>query len=493
MLKTVVGLSLVLTLILAGCATVPQERYDTLLAEKNRLEAEKESLSQKYDDLVQAMVKSKDEEIAGGGAIINADKLRLNSQARGRADYDSGEVGWWEIEIEEEGKLTVSVEIQEADEDLDIELYGKVDGSAEEAEIEEIKRDVESGIYYLKIFGYESGNASEYALSTTFEAKTAGIENARELPIGSQMEDIVDLQEKDWWSIEIVEEGQLKVVVNILQSGQDLDLELYDENKELVTESAEETEIEEMLADVTPGVYYLKVFGYEGENASDYTIAGSFESTTAGIENAMELNLGSEVQDRIDLAEKDWWRIAIGDGGELNIVLNILQAEQDLDIELYNEDNELVAESAGEEATEEITVGVSAGTYYLKVLGYEGGNASDYTLAGSLGSFTSRLGDAMEFPLGSQVEDGVGYGEEDWWKIAIGDGGELNIVLSIFDSTEDLDLELYNEDGELVAESAGETDTEEITIEVSTGIYYLKVLGFEGESGSDYLLSNSLR
>ena len=491
MIKTVVGLWIGLIMVMAGCASVPQERYDALLSERNKIEEEKKALSEKYDALVGSLVESKSKDPSAGETTANFNKIQLNSQEEGRADYDNGDTDWWEIQIEEAGKLRLSVKIREAEEDLDIEFYGKTNESSEETDLEELEVDVTPGLYYLKVFGYEAGNASDYTLSNEFESNTAGLADASVFTLGSEAEDRVDLKQKDWWRFDVEEDGQLHITVNILESGQDLDIELYDENKELVADSAEETDTEKITTEVVSGTYYLKVFGYEGENTSAYTLSANFESSTAGFADASELPFGSEIEDRIDLNENDWWKLDVAEKGQLHLTLNILDPGQDLDIEFYGETGELITESAEETEIEEMIVDVTPGIYFIKVFGFEGESSSSYLLSSSFGSITAGFADASDLFLNSEIEDRVDLNENDWWRIGVENEGELKIVLNILEAEQDLDIELYDETGELIAESAEETDIEEIRADITFGVYYLKVFGFEGGSSSAYLLSSS--
>jgi hypothetical protein len=260
----------VLSLAAAGCATVPQEKYDALLAEKNRLEAEKKDLADKNSELLEAVAELRDR----GGA----NKLELNSEVEGRADYDLGDADLWEIQVEKEGTLHIRLEIQESGKDLDIELYGKTSESAEETDVEEMDVAVQPGTYYLRVFGYESGNASDYKLSASFEADVAEspeVPDALEFSLNSEVEGEIESGEEDWWALEIEDDGSLQIVLEILEAEVDLDLELYNENRELIAESIGETDIEEISVDVRPGVYYIKVFGYDSE--SSYVLSNSFE------------------------------------------------------------------------------------------------------------------------------------------------------------------------------------------------------------------------
>jgi hypothetical protein len=90
------------------------------------------------------------------------------------------------------------------------------------------------------------------------------------------------------------------------------------------------------------------------------------------------------------------------------------------------------------------------------------------------------LGDSGENPLSIHTADDV-----DWFKFTIDETGRDGDFAAIFlDLREgDLDLELYDAEGNKIDESVGVSNIQQINLkglEASTDYYYLKVVGFEG-------------
>ena len=231
---------------------------------------------------------------------------------------------------------------------------------------------------------------------------------------------------------------------------------------------------------------------------------------------------------QIVAGNQDWFKFTTNDKGGINDQVSIAFASKkdgDLDLELLDKDGKTVSISEGIENSETISLsGLAAGEYYAKVYGY-GASSNQYTLnvtAPVEGKPTSEKPDqsstetyeqnesfetAKVVPtttiirqLGSTPTYGI-QGlkitpeadavdatlpkpavDQDWFKFTLPEQGQVgNQVAIAFNNADgDLDLQLYNADGNILRESAGAGNQEVIDLNgLSAGDYLVKVLGYK--------------
>lgn len=196
--------------------------------------------------------------------------------------------------------------------------------------------------------------------------------------------------------------------------------------------------------------------------------------------------------------DEDWFQIEVTTGFERVVaVLAFSHANGDINIELQDAGGTVLATSESTSDNEQINFTVSAdGIYYLRVFGNNSGNSYDLSWNGlqpppaddqneendTLVSATALL--EVTPLIGVQLDD-------DWYQITVQPGFEHVIATLVFTHADgDIDLELYDAGGIVIAVSQTTNDNEQIDFLVSSdGTYYLRVFDFGSGSGNTYSLS----
>jgi len=282
------------------------------------------------------------------------------------------------------------------------------------------------------------------------------------------------------------------------------------------------TEAETVSAELDPGVYYATVISLEEDAAeTDYSFSfGTGTGTEIGVEIITPPNdPGSTFEDTFDVGSisgtfgvaefvgtegvvedtSDVYEFTVDEAEEYSITLDGMSANADLF--LTTEDDVIaLSESTGTEA-DEIVEELEPGTYYAGVVPI-GDVSTDYVLTFSDGT-TATAGDDSTTsedtggtfdtaaPLGELTaassetlsEDIGGIDTFDVFQFSVAETQEFSAVVSGLDA--DVDLGLYDSEGEPILYSAtdGNVD-EEITETITAGDYYLGVYSFDGEQTS---------
>jgi len=203
-------------------------------------------------------------------------------------------------------------------------------------------------------------------------------------------------------------------------------------------------------------------------------------------DTAAEVNYGNYTG--LSAEDDDWYKISLNDGADISVTIRFDGDEADLDLYLYNEDDEELDYSDGTGNTEKVeATDLDAGWYYIEV----------YLLDGET-SYDMMISDEVEEPEDDKYEENddkdeaaeVDYGlyedlycgDDDWYRISLDDGDDLVVTIR-FDGDEiDLDLYLYDEDDNELAASEGVDDDEQVSaVDVEEGWYYIKVISFNGK------------
>ena len=205
--------------------------------------------------------------------------------------------------------------------------------------------------------------------------------------------------------------------------------------------------------------------------------------------------------------DEDWLRFDLSapTGPGHYIAIEFDHSQGDLDLELFDTNGVFFAESAGVGDSEEIGVaGLAAGEWYLRVFGYNGAINPDYNVRYNA---PTGAGDFLEpndsidesFSLGEL--EGFSYwdefsihesGNDDWFEFELVEEADSIHFASIsFDHDDgDLDIALYNADGEELDYSASTDDFETIWLDdLPSGTYFLEVYGFAGAENPDFSLT----
>lgn len=182
-----------------------------------------------------------------------------------------------------------------------------------------------------------------------------------------------------------------------------------------------------------------------------------------------------------------------------NIVYNLAgPSSVDYDLYIYNGAGTQIGAGESGTATESVSLASqAAGTYYIKVIGYNGANSTScYTIKATVtrptggcqssldNSTNGTISGAATIPFNTNVPGLISpSGDVDNYKFVITTGGTITVTLGTLPG--DYDLVLLNSAGTQVAisENAGTTG-ESISYTAVAGTYYAQVFGYNGANSS---------
>lgn len=367
------------------------------------------------------------------------------------------------------------------------------------------------------------------ALLTAFNLGTlSGVESLTNLSI----------DDDDWFQFTTLGTGTAdsSVQIDFLHAAGDIDLRLVDANGELIAASDSTGDRETLSLDgLAAGRYYIHVYGFVGVTNPNYTLTiapppsssaispDSFEPNNSQA-NAIALGTltGSYHQfNNLSIHEgnnDDWFQFTIATDGAAGDAATIQFDSElgDIDLELYSQNGDLLVYSYGDGDTETVRLdGLAAGTYSLRIYGYLGATQPDYSLtidapeaASSLiaedgAEQNDTLGQAYALPyvggyddfsaLNLTMDDSANESsKQDWFKFNLPiDGIARNQVTIEFNhALGDLDLALYDSNGNVVGRSEGVENQEAIALAgMQAGDYYIQVYGYQNATNPSYELA----
>ncbi|MFN8247802.1 MAG: zinc-dependent metalloprotease family protein [Ferruginibacter sp.] len=181
-----------------------------------------------------------------------------------------------------------------------------------------------------------------------------------------------------------------------------------------------------------------------------------------------------------------------------NIVYNLVgPSGVDFDLYVYNSAGTQIGSGTGSTATETVTLNSqAAGTYYIKVIGYNGANsATCYTIKATATTVTScqssydvstngTTAGAATIPFNTNITGLISPSADvDNYKFVITTAGTITVTLGTLPA--DFDLKLLNSAGTQVGISQnGSTTSETISYTAAAGTYYAQVYGYNGANSS---------
>jgi Ca2+-binding RTX toxin-like protein len=327
--------------------------------------------------------------------------------------------------------------------------------------------------------------------------------------------------ENTFYEINVPENSEeLLIELEFSHIGGDLDLYLYDSDNNLI-ESSDSTTDNELISISSPdsGTYTVAVQPYEvtgntyelrwdiGDGGGNSGGDDNYESNN-NLEEAYDLrNNAGDLLSTINGAgvalDHDYYAINVPDGSQqLSVELAFSNSAGDIDLTLYDSEGNLVTSSESTTDNESINISAPAsGTYYLDVYPYDLLTANTYdlrweTIGGSGGDdnyeSNNNLEEAYDFSnnagdlLSTVAGEGVAW-DHDYYAINVPENaGNLSVELEFSHSNGDIDLSLYDSEGNLVNSSVSTTDNESLNISApNSGTYYLDVYPYEA-TGNTY-------
>jgi len=188
--------------------------------------------------------------------------------------------------------------------------------------------------------------------------------------------------------------------------------------------------------------------------------------------------------------DNDYYKITLASSG--NIAISLTTLPFDYDLQLLNSAGTVVASSAnGSTTSESINYAAAAGTYTIRVFGYNGAFSatSCYTLVATVTAACSNtpepnesLAAASLVSANTNTSSQIGSSTDvDWYRFST-TAGQPNLKVTLSGMPGDYDLYLYNSAGTLLSSStAGGTTAESVVLNGgAVGTYYVRVIGYNG-------------
>ena len=464
--------------------------------------------------------------------------------------HETGDEDWYNFELAAASGPGhfVGIEFDHEEGDLDLELFDHegelVAWSAGVDDTEEINGEgLLAGEYSLRVFGYDGDSNPEYQVHynapTTdgdFAESNNSIETAHDFGTleGFHLWQDLSIHESgndDWYVFDLAEDAEWVHFAAIMFNHDqgDLDLVLYDADGDEVDDSAGTHDFEMIwLEGLEAGTYYLEVYGFAGDENPDYTmvieaphatdhVSGTFDpdekEPNDSIETAWDLGQVTGFQEIGPLSihepgDEDWFHFETTAAATSwdGAAIDFWHEEGDIDLALFDAQGEMIANTGGINDLEYISMeGLPEGEYYLRVNGFEDATNPDYWLTlnapepieSDFAESNDTFQDAYNLRdvAGIETIDGLSIhvgGDVDWFRFEMLETATdwHSVSIAFFHEAGDLDLALYNPEGELIESSEGVDGFEQVHLDgLPAGEYYASVWGFEDDTNPEYLLT----
>ncbi len=426
--------------------------------------------------------------------------------------------------------------------DLELELYDASErllersATANDSEVVSL-RNLPAGTYFLKVTGFGGATNAAYSLrlntpilnilSDRYEVNNTRA-TATSLGAIEGTKDYSDLtihasNDTDFYRFETKATGKLGSIVStqFTHALGDLDLRLFNSVGDLLASSETTQDSESISLNGRPaGVYYVQVFGSANTKNPSYLLhidapelvigADRFEPNNTA-QTATPLPAPNGIASFNDLSvhlsgNSDWYSFnVLGIPTAANFAsIDFTHLNGDLDIELYDASGTKLRESASIRDQERISLaGLVTGSYLLRVFGNSGATNANYSLelalpvqsvaADSLEPNDSRLS-ATDLRQVNGIKELINLtihsaNNDDWFRFETVATSTIShfVGLVLNESQGDIDLELLDSSGNVLARSATSNDWELINLaDRPAGVYFARVSGYQGATNPRY-------
>ncbi|MBE9145418.1 pre-peptidase C-terminal domain-containing protein [Planktothrix mougeotii] len=464
------------------------------------------------------------------------------------ANIQSNDPDWYRFDLpgNQAPGSNITINFQNSLGDLDFYLYDQnnnwvgssTSGSNDTESI--LLSGLGAGTYYAQVIGWAGATNPNYEL--TLNATTGGttvtddryeendsLGGAKQLELSNGQFSANNLvaNDDDWFQFTVPQNPIPGSNINIGFSNAqgNLDLYLYDQSGNYVSGSYNWWDGETIYLDSLPGgTYYAQVTGYGGTNPNyslNINAIGGTAPTTGGDDpfedndlqtSATILPVGQQTFIALRALDDDWYKFTLNSPAQASdyVSIDFQHNLGDLDLEVLTPTGQYLG-SYGVSNTETISlVGQPAGDYYIHAYGYAGAT-NNYNLnvvTSTSSSPINNTGDDQfeENDTSDQATDlqtkllsgessftdlKINSNDDDWFKFTTTQIGGLNDKITI-NSTQsgDLDLEVYDSNGQVVGGSYSFYANEEVSLAyLPAGEYKVRVYGYAGASNSSYGLS----
>ncbi|MEF3693795.1 MAG: choice-of-anchor J domain-containing protein [Candidatus Cloacimonadota bacterium] len=378
--------------------------------------------------------------------------------------------------------------------------------------------------YKLKVVGY-NGATGSYDILYSYEAVEMGEPDANEPNNIQEQATLLSITENsqslnlnfhyeadsDWFAFEA--QGNRVYEFRSESDGKDPVVQLLNSEGEQLMSADDNGEDNDFLMSwpaTEPGTYYLQISDYS-HNLGDYSLQFSYAAITEdapepnnSISEAKPLNFTGEMQSQIlsihSSEDKDWFRLEL----RPNLIYKLHSTGgMDVKAALYSEDGETALLSNDDGAEEQNFrlefAGMEAGTYYLKVEGYDdriGIYHLHYVSEENPGDqFEPNNDRSNATPLEINQQAGsqnhtLHYGmDEDWFRFDF-EAGKTYVFSSL--GSIDMKAGLYfgeNTESEIEDDDSGDESNFRLSYTAGeNGTAFLKVTSYSGEVTGNYQL-----
>jgi len=267
--------------------------------------------------------------------------------------------------------------------------------------------DLAAGTYYIKIYGW-GGATNSYAMHitrTAFSSDDSYEPNDTKATATNLTSAVIAANgqltlsnlaivagNQDWFKLTLSATSTINTTVTFTHANGNLDAQIFDASDNSLALGNSTTNNESLsTATLSPGTYYLKIFGATATVANTYSLflesnnyiqddtyepndtKSAATNLTADFVNSACYKSGL----RINTGNEDWFKVVLTQAGTLNVVVVFTPGggDRDLDSYIYNESNTLLSSGESGSPNEVMSTGsVSAGTYYIRIYGYNGAN-----------------------------------------------------------------------------------------------------------------------
>jgi hypothetical protein len=230
----------------------------------------------------------------------------------------------------------------------------------------------------------------------------------------------------DWYAIALAQAGSITVKIDFQHAEGDLDMTLEGAAGQLAKSDGTGNSEEVTRTGLAAGTYYVHVYGYNGARAKyamTVTVAGGASGGGSAGDDLYEPNndrgAAAAIQpgalSGLRCNDEDWYKVTVA-AGTLAVKIDFRHAEGDLDLFVYDGSGAEIGRSEGTADGESVSKTVAAGTYYVRVIGYNGARAA-YSLTvtatasgGTGGGATTRTGTVTASVLNVRSGPATTYG-----------------------------------------------------------------------------------
>jgi len=291
--------------------------------------------------------------------------------------------------------------------------------------------------------------------------------------------------DKDWFKFTLGSTSNLNITLSNLPA--DYDIILYNSAGTEIKRSENGGTTSETISNTNTaaGTYYVQLLGYNGANSTTvcYTLnigatavstgcASTYDNSGNGtVSGAPQIPLNTNITGLISPSgDNDYYKFVITTGGTITITLSTLPA--DYDVRLYNSTGttQVGISQNGGTTSETINYTAAAGTYYVRVYGYNNANnaTSCYTLKVATGT-ASRNEDLIVSTSKAKVS-------------VFPNPTSTAVNINIAGNSEKATIQVFDMYGRMVMQLVSSSENSKLNVyKLSSGVYMIKVKKGEEE------------